>query len=76
MPKSTLTWYKTKSRRIMKDVKALKRKAIAEELGVTGQNVSQCISRGTYEDELNKWIRILNLAGYEIREKEEETWQQ
>lgn len=71
MPKSTLTWYKTKSRRILRDVKALKQKEIAFAINESQQVVSYRI-RNTYEKELNDWIQILDLAGYEIREKEEE----
>lgn len=69
MPKSTLTWYKTKSRRIMRDVKALKQKRIAEEINESQQTISYRINN-LYESQLNDWIRILNLAGYEIVEKE------
>lgn len=72
MPKSTLTWYISKSRKIMSNVSKMKRNDIAQEIGVTRQNVSKCIVNGTYEKELSKWIRILNLAGYEIKEKEYE----
>lgn len=71
MPKSTLTWYKSKSKRIMKMVSSLQRKTIAEEIGITSQAVGKNINNGSYEKELSKWIIILNLAGYEIREKEE-----
>lgn len=71
MPKSTLTWYRNKSRRIMKDVKALKRSDIAREINESSQTVSYRILH-VYTEQLDDWIRILNLAGYEIREKEYE----
>lgn len=70
MPKSTLTWYKSKSKRIMRDVKALKGKDIANVINESQQVASYRI-RHMYEDQLNDWIRILDLAGYEIKEKEE-----
>lgn len=71
MPKSTLTWYITKSRRIMRDVRALKQKDIANEINESQQVISYRL-KNTYENDLCDWIRILNLAGYEIREKEYE----
>lgn len=70
MPKVNITWYQPKLRRIYKDVKALKRKDIAEIRNISHQAVSQNIINGKYEGELADWIQILNLAGYEIREKE------
>lgn len=70
MPNVNLTWYQPKVRRIMRDVKALKRKEIAEIKSITSQAVSLSINNGSYEHDLTDWIQILNLAGYEIREKE------
>lgn len=71
MPRVNLTWYQPKLRRIMRDVKALKRNDIAEIQNITRQAVSKNIINGKYEDDLADWIQILNLAGYEIREKTE-----
>lgn len=71
MPKSTLTWYKTRARRIFRDVKALKQKEIAILLNESSQVISYRI-KNVYEKELSDWIQILDLAGYEIKEKEEE----
>lgn len=71
MPKSTLTWYKTKARRIMRDVRALKQRDIAREINESQQTISYRINN-IYERELTDWVRILNLAGYEIVEREEE----
>lgn len=71
MPKSTLTWYKSRVKRIMRDVKALKQKDIAQEINESQQTVSYRINH-IYEQELTDWILILNLAGYEIKEKEYE----
>lgn len=69
MPKSTLTWYKTKANRIMRDVKAIKRQVIGTEINESHQVVSYRI-KNVYPEQLEDWIRILNLAGYEIIEKE------
>ena len=71
MPKSSLTWYKTKSRRIMKDIRALKQREIAEAICESQQTVSYRV-RNVYEKELDDFILILDLAGYEIKEKEYE----
>lgn len=70
MPKSTLTWYKSKAKRIMRDVKALKGKDIAEAINESQQVTSYRILH-CYEKQLNDWILILDLAGYEITEKGE-----
>lgn len=71
MPKSTLTWYKTKAKRIMRDVRALKQKDIGAEINESQQVVSYRL-KNTYEHDLCDWIRILNMAGYEITEREEQ----
>lgn len=70
MPITNLTWYQPKVRRIMKDVKALRRNKIAAMLNVSAQSVGQSIKSGAYDNQLTKWIQILDMAGYEIREKE------
>lgn len=72
MPAVNIVWYASKVRRIMRDVKALKQREIAEIEGVTRQAVSKKFISNTYKDELTNWIQILDLAGYEIREKEVE----
>lgn len=69
MPKSTLTWYKSKSNRILKDFRLLKQKDIAFEIGESQQTVSYRL-RNVYPEVLPDLIRILNMAGYEIKEKE------
>lgn len=71
MPRVNLTWYQPKVRRIMKDVKALKRKEIAEIRNISSQAVSKGINNGQYTDELTNWIQILDKAGYEVKEKGE-----
>lgn len=71
MPRTNLHWYTSKVRRIMKDVSHLKQKDIAEIEGVTRQAVCIKMKGSSYDESLSKWIQILDLAGYEIREKEE-----
>lgn len=71
MARSTLTWYKTKSNRILKDFRLLKQKDIATEINESQQTVSYRI-RNVYPEVLPDLIRILNMAGYEIVEKEGE----
>ena len=71
MPPVNITWYAPKVRRIMKDVRALKQKDIADIEGITQQAVSKKQKNKTYDAVLTNMIQILDLAGYEIREKEE-----
>ena len=72
MPACNLTWYQPKVRRIMKDIKALKRSEIAEILSISHQAVSKNIKNGKYESDITWLIQILDKAGYEIKEKNEE----
>lgn len=74
MSKSNLTWYKSKARKIMRNVRALKQTEIAETLSESRQVISYRM-KNVYERELSDWVQILDLAGYEITEKEEvEEW--
>ena len=70
MPAVNLTWYQPKVRRIMRDVRALERKQIAQVEGVTRQAVSKKLTNKKYDADLTNWIQILDLAGYEIKEKD------
>lgn len=70
MPSINITWYAPIVRRIMKDVEHLEKKQIAEIEGVTRQAVSKKMNNKSYRTGLENWIQILDLAGYEIREKE------
>ena len=72
MPACNLTRYQPKVRRIMKDIKALKRSEIAEILSISHQAVSKNIKNGKYESDITWLIQILDKAGYEIKEKNEE----
>lgn len=71
MPRVNITWYQPKVRRIMRDVRALRQKDIADIEVISQQAVSKKILNKAYESSLTNWIQILDLAGYEIREKEE-----
>lgn len=70
MPRVNLTWYQPKVRRIMKDVRALKGKDIAEVINESQQVASYRVLH-CYEKQLIDWIQILDKAGYEITEKGE-----
>lgn len=54
----------------MRDIRALKGTDIAEAINQSQQVTSYRILH-MYEKQLNDWILILDLAGYEIKEKEE-----
>lgn len=70
MPKSTLTWYKSKTKRLMKDISLLKQKDIATEINESQATVSYRL-KNVYPKYLEDLIRILKMAGYEIVEVEE-----
>lgn len=71
MPKCSLTWYKSKSNRLLKDFRLLKQKDIATTINESQQTVSYRL-RKVYPEVLPDIIRILDMAGYEIKEKEGE----
>jgi len=71
MPASTLTRYKTQANKIMKDIRLLKNKDVAIMLNVSPQVVTYRI-KTFYPKEFPNIIRLLNMAGYEIRKIEEE----
>lgn len=72
MPAVNLNWYDSIVRRIMRDVSSLKQREIAEIEGVTRQAVSKKMQSKTYQRSLEDWVQILDLAGYEIKEKQYE----
>ena len=55
-------------RRIMNAVKALKQKDISDEVGRSQQDVSYRI-RNVYPEIFEEMITILEMAGYEVKEK-------
>jgi len=71
MPRVNLVWYQPTVRRVMKDVKALKRREIAEIKGISHQAVSESILNGKMENDLTNWIQILYKSGWELKEREE-----
>lgn len=70
MPKSTLTWYKSKANRLMRAIRGLKQKDIATEINESQATVSYRL-KNVYPEYLEDLIRILKMAGYEIVEIEE-----
>lgn len=71
MPKSTLTWYKSKARRIVKDLRLVKQSVIATELNESQQVISYRM-RNVYQKQFEDTLRLLALAGYEVVESEVE----
>lgn len=69
MPKSKLTWYKSKTNRLLKDIRLIPQKKIAIEINESQQVVSYRIKK-VYPQMLEDMVRILDMAGYEIIEKE------
>lgn len=70
MPKSTLTWYKSKAKRILNDIRCVKHTALATALNESPQVISYRL-KNVYPEVFEDVIRLLDLAGYEIKEKEE-----
>lgn len=64
----SLTKHGALVRRIMNAVKALKQKDISDEVGRSQQDVSYRI-RNVYPEIFEEMITILEMAGYEVREK-------
>lgn len=64
----SLTKHGALVRRIMNAVKALKQKDISDEVGRSQQDVSYRI-RNVYPEIFEEMITILEMAGYEVKEK-------
>lgn len=71
MAKSNLNWFKSLSKRIMRDFLALPQKDICIAINAKQPTVSYRL-HNVYPVILPDIIRILDLAGYEIVEKQEE----
>lgn len=71
MAKSSLTWYKSKATHIINELRGLGQKQLAVTLNTHQSNISFAINN-SWQKELERWLRLLDLAGYEIVEKEEE----
>lgn len=69
MPRTRIAWYKNKSNSILNDFRLLKQKDIAFEINESQQTVSYRLKK-VYPEVLPDLIRILDMAGYEIKEKE------
>ena len=72
MPKSTLTWYKSKAKRIVMILKGFKQQFLADELNTTQQNISYAFKSDEFQRNLETCLQLLNIAGYEVKEKGEE----
>ena len=70
MPKSNLTYYKSEARRFNKLIKAERQKEIASTLNISQQMVSYNIKNNVFIHYFEVIIRLLDLLGYEIKEKE------
>lgn len=68
MPKCSLTWYKSKANRLLKDIKYLRQTEVAEKLNDSKQKFSYRVNN-VYPKILPELIIVLDMAGYEIREK-------
>lgn len=70
MPKSKLTWYKSKANRIIKVLKAEPQKELATAINESQQVISYRL-KNVYPEFLEDMIRLLDVCGYEIVEKGE-----
>lgn len=69
MPKCNLCWYTTKAKKIMKQFKTVQQKELAKAINISPQLMNYRI-KNVYLSDLEDWIRLLNVIGYEIVEKE------
>ena len=72
MPKSTLTAYKTKARHFSKLLKAEPQRRISQTLNISQQMVSYNLKHQRFTECFETTIRLLDMLGYEIKEKDEE----
>lgn len=70
MSKSKLTWYKTKAKKILRLVKTEKQQDIATLINESQQTISYRLAH-VWQEDLEDWIRIFDLIGLEIKEKDE-----
>lgn len=69
MARPRSTWYQKQTRRIMLAIADVKQADIAHEINQSQQTVSYRINK-VYPQVIEDLVRILELAGYEIKEKE------
>lgn len=69
MPRSTLTWYISKANKLIKEIKQVPQNEMSILLNISQQTYSYRINH-IYPDRLSELIRMLDAAGYEIKEKE------
>lgn len=71
MPKARSSWYQLKANRIMRAFRTVHQKELAQAINVSPQLMNYRI-KNVYFDEICDLVRMLDLVGYEIREKGEE----
>lgn len=69
MSKTTLNPHLNKARKVIRNLKAINQREIATELRITQPAVSYGIKNG-YLADIEKVLILLDLAGYEVKEKE------
>ena len=69
MARSYLTWYKTKTNQILKMLRLIPQRKLAEVLNISQPAVNYKINT-QYPKLFAEFIQVLDVAGFEIREKE------
>lgn len=69
MAASSITWYKPQAKKIMRGLKAVKQTEIAIELNESPQTIFYRI-HNVYPKMFEDVVRLIDLAGFEIVEKE------
>lgn len=70
MAASSLTWYKTKAKKLIKAIRFEKQTEMATLLNIPQPTYSYRI-RNVYPSYLEDLLRLLDVAGYQVVEKEE-----
>lgn len=71
MSKCKLTWYKTKANKLMKLLRGEKQKDIMILLNLNNVQTVSHRMREVYPEQLEEWLQLLDMIGYEVREKDE-----
>lgn len=71
MPKSTLTWYKSKAKKLIREFRLTPQRELAATVNVSQQVMSYRL-KNVYPKALEDLIRLLDISGYEIVEKDAE----
>lgn len=73
MAKSSLNWYKGQAKNIMNALWRINQTTIANEVNASSKQVISYRMRNVYPRQIEEWLRLLELAGYEVVQKGEET---